>query len=42
MSSPETREPSMPRAATIAAPFAVFAIALAVRLIGLHHTPYVD
>jgi 4-amino-4-deoxy-L-arabinose transferase-like glycosyltransferase len=32
----------MPRAATIAAPFAVFAIALAVRLIGLHHTPYVD
>jgi 4-amino-4-deoxy-L-arabinose transferase-like glycosyltransferase len=30
------------RGAAIAAPLAVFAIALAVRLIGLHHTPYVD
>lgn len=29
-------------AAAIAAPLAVFAIALVARLIGLHHTPYVD
>ena len=42
MSSPEPREPSTPRSATIAAPLAVFAIALVVRLVGLHHTPYVD
>jgi len=42
MSSPVTREPSPPRSATLAAPLAVFAIALGVRLIGLHHTPYVD
>ena len=30
------------RGATIAAPLVVFAIALIARLIGLHHTPYVD
>lgn len=30
------------RSAAIAAPLAVFAIALIARLIGLHHTPYVD
>ena len=30
------------RGVAIAAPLAVFAIALAARLIGLHHTPYVD
>lgn len=30
------------RSAAIAAPLAVFAIALVARLIGLHHTPYVD
>jgi 4-amino-4-deoxy-L-arabinose transferase-like glycosyltransferase len=42
MSSPETREPATPRSAPIAASLAVFAIALAVRLVGLHHTPYVD
>src|SRR6476469_4270054 len=28
--------------AALAAPLAVFAVALAARLIGLHHTPYVD
>jgi 4-amino-4-deoxy-L-arabinose transferase-like glycosyltransferase len=28
--------------AAVAAPIALFAIALAVRLVGLHHTPYVD
>ncbi|HEY2895989.1 MAG TPA: glycosyltransferase family 39 protein [Gemmatimonadaceae bacterium] len=32
----------MLRPATVAAPLAVFALALVVRLIGLHHTPYVD
>ena len=42
MSSPENREPSAPSSVTVAAPLAVFAIALVVRLIGLHHTPYVD
>jgi 4-amino-4-deoxy-L-arabinose transferase-like glycosyltransferase len=42
MSSPESREPSTPSSATVAAPLAVFAIALTIRLIGLHHTPYVD
>jgi 4-amino-4-deoxy-L-arabinose transferase-like glycosyltransferase len=42
MSSPATRGPSTPRSATLAAPLAVFAIAVVVRLIGLHHTPYVD
>jgi hypothetical protein len=36
--SASTRLPS----AAIAAPLAVFAIALGVRLVGLHHTPYVD
>jgi len=36
--SASTRLPS----AAIAAPLAVFAIALGARLIGLHHTPYVD
>jgi len=33
---------SRARSAAIAAPLAVFAIALIARLIGLHHTPYVD
>lgn len=33
---------SRARRAAIAAPLAVFAIALVARLIGLHHTPYVD
>jgi 4-amino-4-deoxy-L-arabinose transferase-like glycosyltransferase len=33
---------SRARGAAIAAPLAVFAIALIARLIGLHHTPYVD
>ena len=42
MSSPEVREPSPLRTTTVAAPLAVFAIAFLVRLVGLHHTPYVD
>lgn len=42
MTLPETTGPSRLRSAAMAAPFAVFAIALVVRLIGLHHTPYVD
>ena len=42
MSSPATTTQSRLSSAVIAAPLAVFAIALAARLIGLHHTPYVD
>jgi len=42
MSSPGTIGSSKPDAAAIAAPLAVFAIALVTRLFGLHHTPYVD
>jgi 4-amino-4-deoxy-L-arabinose transferase-like glycosyltransferase len=42
MSSPGTLAPSRLQPAAIAGPLAVFAIALIVRLIGLHHTPYVD
>jgi 4-amino-4-deoxy-L-arabinose transferase-like glycosyltransferase len=42
MTPPATTGPSRLRSAAIAAPLAVFAIALVVRLIGLHHTPYVD
>ncbi|MDB4912088.1 MAG: glycosyl transferase family protein [Gemmatimonadetes bacterium] len=42
MTLPDTTGPSRLRMAAMAAPFAVFAIALVVRLIGLHHTPYVD
>jgi 4-amino-4-deoxy-L-arabinose transferase-like glycosyltransferase len=42
MSSPDNTEPSPLRSAAVAAPLAVFALALAARLIGLHHTPYVD
>jgi len=42
MTSPEALGPSRLRSAGIAAPLAVFGIAFAVRLVGLHHTPYVD
>src|SRR5438128_1338635 len=42
MTSPVTAGPSRLRPAAVAAPLAVFAVALVVRLIGLHHTPYVD
>ena len=42
MTSPATLGTSRTRGAAIAAPVAVFAIALAARLVGLHHTPYVD
>src|ERR1700712_590095 len=42
MSTPGLSGPSRLRSAAVAAPLAVFAIALATRLIGLHHTPYVD
>ena len=42
MTSPGTIAPSRLSSAAIAAPLAVFAIALVARLIGLHHTPYVD
>ncbi|MEP7066960.1 MAG: glycosyltransferase family 39 protein [Gemmatimonadota bacterium] len=42
MSSPGTTAPSRLRSAAVAAPLAVFAIAIVTRLIGLHHTPYVD
>ena len=42
MSSSKTREPSTLRWGAVAAPLAVFVIALLARLIGLHHTPYVD
>lgn len=42
MTLPDSSGPSRLRSAAIAAPFAVFAIGLVVRLIGLHHTPYVD
>lgn len=42
MTLPGTTEPSRLRSAALAAPLAVFAIALVARLIGLHHTPYVD
>jgi hypothetical protein len=42
MTSPGTTGPSRLQPATLVAPLAVFAIALVARLIGLHHTPYVD
>jgi predicted membrane-bound mannosyltransferase len=42
MTSPGSPAPSRSRAAAIAAPLAVFALAFVARLIGLHHTPYVD
>jgi len=42
MTSPGTTGPSRLQSATLVAPLAVFAIALVARLIGLHHTPYVD
>ncbi|MDQ2929248.1 MAG: glycosyltransferase family 39 protein [Gemmatimonadota bacterium] len=42
MTSTGSTAPSRLRSAAIAAPLAVFAIALAARLVGLHHTPYVD
>ena len=42
MTSPGTTGPSRLHSAAFAAPLAVFAIALVARLIGLHHTPYVD
>ena len=42
MTSQGTSANSRLATAAIAAPLAVFAIALVARLIGLHHTPYVD
>ena len=42
MASPESHERTRVPSAAYAAPLAVFAIALLARLIGLHHTPYVD
>src|ERR1700712_2542715 len=42
MSTPGLSGPSRLRSAAVAAPLAVFAIAFATRLVGLHHTPYVD
>ena len=42
MTSPGSTGPSRLQSAALAAPLAVFAIALVARLIGLHHTPYVD
>ncbi|MBK5188823.1 MAG: hypothetical protein JJD97_11315 [Gemmatimonadaceae bacterium] len=42
MTSPGTTAPARLQHAAIAAPLTVFAIALVARLIGLHHTPYVD
>ncbi|MEO8879448.1 MAG: glycosyltransferase family 39 protein [Gemmatimonadaceae bacterium] len=42
MTSTGTTAPSRLHSAAIVAPLAVFAIALVARLVGLHHTPYVD
>ena len=42
MTTSRITAPSRLQNAVIAAPLAVFAIALVARLIGLHHTPYVD
>jgi len=42
MTLPGTTGPSRLQSAALVAPLAVFVIALVARLIGLHHTPYVD